>query len=254
MAKRFTDSEKWNKRFIRGLKPVYKLLWLFICDECNHAGIWEVDMESAQLKIGGKISEADAIKFFGSKIVVIDRGLKWFIPSFIEFQYVELSEKNRAHDKVIFLLRRYGLLDDKNNVNKPLWGVAKAPMDMEEEEAMEEEEVKEEEEEAKQLVFPFTSEEFIQTWDLWNEYRKAEHKLKFKSTHSEQAALYQLSKLSSGDELLAKDIIIQSMARSWQGLFPLKEDYNAKPQQQTISDAAAAGLVAIGSMYNGAGK
>lgn len=119
MAKRFTDTNKWNKRFIRGLKAPYKLLWIYICDECNHAGIWDIDFEIAPIKIGVKINEKDAIRYFGDKIKTIDNNSKWFIPSFIEFQYGELSHNNRAHTQVIFQLSKFDLLPE-NIKNKPL--------------------------------------------------------------------------------------------------------------------------------------
>ena len=86
MAKRFTDTEKWKKPFIRGLQGAYKLLWLYICDDCDHAGIWQVDMEVAAIRIGEKIDLKEAIKSFDEKIIIIDKGNKWFIPSFLEFQ------------------------------------------------------------------------------------------------------------------------------------------------------------------------
>ena len=49
MAKRMTDSDKWKKGFIRGLAPKYKLFWLYILDDCTHAGIWETDFEVASI-------------------------------------------------------------------------------------------------------------------------------------------------------------------------------------------------------------
>ena len=119
MSKRFTDTEKWNKRFIRSLKPAYKLLWLFITDECNTAGIWDVDMDVAQIKIGMKMTEKEALKSFGDKVIPIDNNTKWFIPAFIEFQYGELSEANRAHSKAILTLRKFNLINENMKI-KPL--------------------------------------------------------------------------------------------------------------------------------------
>ena len=52
MAKRMTDTDKWKKRFIRELKPKHKLLWLYILDDCNHAGIWEIDLDVASIRVG----------------------------------------------------------------------------------------------------------------------------------------------------------------------------------------------------------
>ena len=128
MAKRFTDTEKWKKPFIRGLQGAYKLLWLYICDDCDHAGIWQVDIEVAQIRIGEKIDSKEAIKSFDEKIIIFDKGNKWFIPSFLEFQYPSgLNPDNRAHNSVIILLEKYSL---RISNNKPLISPSEGSMDM----------------------------------------------------------------------------------------------------------------------------
>ena len=128
MAKRFTDTEKWKKPFIRGLQGAYKLLWLYICDDCDHAGIWQVDIEVAAIRIGEKIDSKEAIKSFDEKIIIFDKGNKWFIPSFLEFQYPSgLNPDNRAHNSVIILLEKYSL---RISNNKPLISPSEGSMDM----------------------------------------------------------------------------------------------------------------------------
>lgn len=106
MAKRFTDTEKWKKPFIRGLQGAYKLLWFYILDDCDHAGIWQVDFEVARIRIGEQIDYDSARRLFGDRVEVIDK-FKWFIPDFITFQYGELSEKNRMHLSVINILTKH---------------------------------------------------------------------------------------------------------------------------------------------------
>jgi len=107
MAKRFTDTDKWKKGFMRSLPAKYKLLWLYMLDDCNHAGVWETDFEVASIRIGSKISEKDAAKVFASHIKIFDKGNKWFIPKFIDFQYGTLNENSRPHQAVIKLLDIY---------------------------------------------------------------------------------------------------------------------------------------------------
>jgi hypothetical protein len=120
MAKRFTDSEKWKKPFIKKLPMQYKLLWFYLLDDCNHAGVWQVDLEIAleiaSLRIGYNLNLKDCINALNEKIKVFDNGEKWFIKDFVEFQYGELNEKNRAHNSVITVLKKYNLL----SLNKPL--------------------------------------------------------------------------------------------------------------------------------------
>jgi len=107
MAKRMTDTDKWKKGFIRSLPAKYKLLWLYILDDCNHAGIWDIDFEVASIRIGSKITEAEASRVFSSQIKIFDGGNKWFIPKFIDFQYGTLNENSRVHQSVIKLLDKY---------------------------------------------------------------------------------------------------------------------------------------------------
>lgn len=113
MAKRFTDTDKWKKPFIKSLAPEYKLLWFYITDDCDHAGIWNVDLEVASFRIGYDFKIEEVEKVFAGKIVPFDNNSKWFLPSFIEFQYGELSEKNRAHESVLRQLNKYGLIENK---------------------------------------------------------------------------------------------------------------------------------------------
>ena len=124
MAKRFTDTEKWKKPFIRLLKAPYKLLWLYICDDCDHSGIWQVDIEVAEIRIGEKLDYNKAIMFFNDKIIPLDNGAKWFIPSFIEFQYPSgLSENNKAHTGIIKNLERYkNEIENYKPLESPLQG------------------------------------------------------------------------------------------------------------------------------------
>jgi hypothetical protein len=107
MAKRFSDTDKWKKPFLRSLKAPYKLLWLYILDDCDHAGIWQVDLQIAEIKIGEKLDYEEALKQFGERILVFNDGDKWLIKDFIEFQYGELNPKNRVHLSVLNILDKY---------------------------------------------------------------------------------------------------------------------------------------------------
>lgn len=119
MAKRFIDTDLFKKQFVRHLKSAYKLFWIYVTTDCNHAGIWECDFDVARIRTGLKVDRETAKKVFKEKIVELDNGTKWFIPSFIEFQYGSLSDKNRAHTSIISILKRYDLIDDTNSL-KPL--------------------------------------------------------------------------------------------------------------------------------------
>ena len=111
MAKRFTETDKWKKKFIKSLPSDYKLLWLYILDDCNHAGVWDVDVEVASLRIGVEVNEQTAIEMFGNRVYIFDDESKWFIPNFLDFQYGELNPSSRVHQSAIKVLEKYDLLE-----------------------------------------------------------------------------------------------------------------------------------------------
>lgn len=220
MAKRFTDTEKWKKPFIRGLQGAYKLLWLYICDDCDHAGVWQVDLEVASIRIGEPIDMEIAIKSFGDKIVIFDDGNKWFIPSFLEFQYPSgLNPDNRAHSSIIFLLEKYNL---RKIQNKPLRSPLQGRKDMDMVKDMDKD--KDKEGKIEKIKMIFTGTEIEEAWDSWKEFKQAQYKFKYKTLKSEQAAFDELAQLSGNNVQTAIQIINQSMAKGWKGLFALKSE------------------------------
>ena len=134
MAKRFEDTNKYKKPFIRGLKGAYKVLWDYICLDCDHAGIWQADFEIAQIYIGKDmpVNSEDAIKFFNEdeeRIVLLDGGNKWFIKPFVDFQYGVLNPENRAHNSVIQSLNKHNLTIQPKGLITPLEGCKDMDMD-----------------------------------------------------------------------------------------------------------------------------
>jgi len=123
MPKRFTDSEKYRKPFIRSLPGAYKLLWDYICSDCNHAGIWLVDFEIAQICVGKDmpVGKDKALRLFNEgelRILELENGKKRFIISFIAFQYGKLSQSNPAHKNIILELKKFGLIDNNLDLLK----------------------------------------------------------------------------------------------------------------------------------------
>lgn len=226
MAKRFTDTEKWKKPFIRSMKAPYKLLWLYILDECDHAGIWQVDFEVAQIKIGEKLNSETAKEFFAGKIYEFDGGEKWYIPDFIEFQYGELSEQNRAHNSVIRILEKYNLNEIKPLIS-PLQGAMDKDKDKDKDKEKDKYKDKDKEKQPEiELIYPFNSERFKTVWELLIN----EPKWKKKSKTALQASLM---KLSNYPEQEAIQMIENSIAGGWQGIFELNNKSNGK---QTIQN------------------
>ena len=104
--KRFTETSKWEKPWFQDLPPHLKCLWLFMCDKCDCAGVWEMNWKAASLFIGKTVTAED-LKHFAGKVAVF--GGKLVVGSFVAFQYGKLSEDCRAHTPVFRALSKHSL-------------------------------------------------------------------------------------------------------------------------------------------------
>lgn len=106
MAKRFTDSLKWRNPWFRQLPDRAKLCWVYLCDECDHCGVWKVDFELASFQLNFRISGKSLNAWFGRKIHFFDAD-KILIVQFYEFQYSGVkdswSAKSSAREKLLSL-------------------------------------------------------------------------------------------------------------------------------------------------------
>jgi hypothetical protein len=121
MANRFTDSDKWNDPWYCSLSNEYKLLWNYVCDRCDHAGIWKVNMPLVKFHIG--IEEIDK-KVFNGRIKEL-HGEEWFIEKTVLFQQKinsldELNPMNKCHLSIIKILSKKGILSPYEAPTKPL--------------------------------------------------------------------------------------------------------------------------------------
>lgn len=107
-AKRFTDTGKWDKAWFRKLSPVMKCAWSFLCDRCDHAGIWDIDEAALEFFIGQPLSIDEMAHAFGDRFSRIASD-KIIIEGFIDFQYGELNPESRVHKSVIQKLQKQGL-------------------------------------------------------------------------------------------------------------------------------------------------
>lgn len=222
MPKRFTDTEKWKKPFIRSLEGPYKLLWFYILDDCDHAGIWQVDMEVACIRIGEDVTLDRAIELFDGRAILIDSG-KLFVPDFIDFQYGQLNPANRLHASVISILKKFNLYDPQQGATKPLVRSSEGPKDKDKVKDKDKDKEKDKVKETRaEIVFPFDSPRFKQVWAAWIQYRN-EIKKPYKSDMAIQAAL---KKLSEHPEEVAIKMLEESISNQWQGIFEIKKQNN----------------------------
>lgn len=102
MAKRFTDTNKWEKDSFSSLSNKMKLVWVYLCDKCDHAGVWDINMKLLSFHFGEAVHLDEILSSFGDKITVHEN--KLILHSFIKFQYGVLNANNKVHRSVINLL------------------------------------------------------------------------------------------------------------------------------------------------------
>jgi len=108
MAKRFSDSLKWDDPFFSELSNDYKLLWIYMLDKCDHAGMFKVNKRMAEFCLNTKFDWKAVEGVFKGRVQTLNDE-KWYIPKFIEYQYGELSEANRVHSSIIRILEKEGV-------------------------------------------------------------------------------------------------------------------------------------------------
>jgi len=110
MTKRFTETAKWTDRWFRSLRPEFKLAWLYVLDNCDGAGVIEVDEVLANFQVGEEIEWDQFFETACDRIEALPNGKMWVI-KFVEYQYGMLSRECKAHRPVFASLEKNKLLE-----------------------------------------------------------------------------------------------------------------------------------------------
>ena len=116
MAKRLTDSNKWNDNWFNELPADMKLVWMYILDTCDHAGVYKVSLKSIKFYTGTERTQSEIIEYLKDRIYIADND-KWFIPKFITFQYKNFFTSNTpAIKSARELLISHNIIKPNDNV------------------------------------------------------------------------------------------------------------------------------------------
>lgn len=111
MAKRLSATEKWIDPWFCGLEPMDKLFWIYLCDNCDHAGIWQVNWPLVKFHIKDYVFNKEV---FNGRIEILNNET-WFLTKFVLFQQKinslnDLNPKNNCHSSIINILKNKNLL------------------------------------------------------------------------------------------------------------------------------------------------
>ena len=130
MAKRLRDTTIWKKqRWFRNLRPIYKLGWNYIIDNCDHAGIYKIEFLELVEDLGVDYfdmldfiescnvdyNKANGCKIKRERISMINENTLW-ITGFIKFQYENkhflVNPTVHAIHSALTILEGYGRLHE----------------------------------------------------------------------------------------------------------------------------------------------
>lgn len=112
MVKRFCDTELWQKEWFQELNLKHKVLIKYIFENCDCAGVWNMNFRLASFVIGETVSLED-IKYINSikeQFEILDNK-NIFVIDFINFQYGTLSKNCKPHKSIIEKLKKYNLYE-----------------------------------------------------------------------------------------------------------------------------------------------
>lgn len=104
MAKRYTETEKWGDGWFRKLPPIVKLVFMYVTDNCNVAGFYEINEGRMSSDTG--LTEAECLESLGrlSKSCIIKDGWLWAVNFIKQQRNLPLNMKNNAHIGIVKLL------------------------------------------------------------------------------------------------------------------------------------------------------
>ena len=108
----FTDSKKWDDRWFRNLAPDRKLIYLYICDLSDHAGVWEFDGDMLRLHLGVKYPDDEIINKINDLCEKVSElpNKRFWITNYIHFQNPKGISRKFKHCVPIYRsLEKHGI-------------------------------------------------------------------------------------------------------------------------------------------------
>jgi len=128
MAYRYTDTDKWNDAWFSELKPIEKLLFYYICDNCDIAGFIEILPKKWAAEIGeDKTKIEGALKGLARGFIYSNTNDCLFVRNYLKHQKnVPLNpERNMAHRGIIKRFELYSYKFDIKDIDSFLEGASK---------------------------------------------------------------------------------------------------------------------------------
>ena len=115
MAYRYTNTDKWNDAWFIGLNKNQKLLFLYLCDNCDVAGFIEINIKRWRSDLD--LNEADvlgAMKGLGRGLTYSNTNDCLFVKNYLKHQKnLPLNKRNNAH---LGIIKRFEIYKEKFDI------------------------------------------------------------------------------------------------------------------------------------------
>jgi len=104
---RFTAAEKWGDGWFSNLKPLEKLIFLYLTDKCDNAGFYEINYRIDPFVIGiTKEEYEEALKHIKKCYITSNDGQKIWLRNYLKHQKnLPLNPENNAHKQIILFIQ-----------------------------------------------------------------------------------------------------------------------------------------------------
>jgi hypothetical protein len=112
MAKRFTATEIWGEDWFLAMPIEYKLFWYYMLANCDHGGLFKVNLKSFCGLNEVKVTTTNALKYFneGKERIRVINSSVWYVEDFFVFQYgTTFNTNNRLHASIQKLYEKLGI-------------------------------------------------------------------------------------------------------------------------------------------------
>lgn len=127
MSYRYTNTDKWNDSWFTDLKPMEKLLFNYLCDNCDIAGFIEITTRKWATDIGEDQKTIEgALKGLQRGIIFSTTKDCIYLKNFLRHQKnLPLNDKNPAHKGIIKRFELYSYKFDIQNITDFIEGASK---------------------------------------------------------------------------------------------------------------------------------
>ncbi len=131
MAYRFSNTDKWSDSWFSSLNSNDKLLFLYICDNCDIAGFIEYNIKLWSFHTGlteNAINKSleGASKGLGRGLIKSNTNDCFYVRNFLKHQKnLPLNPKNKAHIGILKRFEIYSYKFDIHDVNEFIQGASK---------------------------------------------------------------------------------------------------------------------------------